>query len=522
MQVSFVGALVLAFEDVANPSILYAILLPVLVWGGRSFPAFCAGASGLAASLLLVCVLPGFVESLPVALLAALVLLGLCLMHLREVRQARTGASEADLVLAVFACISFLFSLITSVFALVTGNAVGGVRPGLAAIAILLACRWLNPLFKDRRGMRVARTIALVGVVLLCGRGMVWYGQFHTVSSSLTRPVWAHANIERLYAAQDGLLHLKNDRLGEAVESFRTALLGSEPETIPFRVAHWTGLQRDSLPIMLAFGGKVPLKRGIAPVSFSWDRSNQRLLVLGENGDLIAVTLTGVSDLGTPLADAVSVAASRDGSQIGLLSAQGRVFVTDRDGNESWKLWLPKNTYRDLAQTELPDRFLALRADGGTFNVTNQGSRLLTGYDTWPDTQPAVSIVATPDGTGHYALTRFGGVHPRGETLIGYDHLKEHAKTQHFWEGRDLARAIDVFETDSYPIYLDSYGGLHAVIKISDKADIRGNDYPPLPDPDAVDLIAGIIPRMIYILCEDGTIVPVPDRGWLFPSGERS
>ena len=218
---------------------------------------------------------------------------------------------------------------------------------------------------------------------------------------------------------------------------------------------------------------------------------------------------------------AIAVTASFDGSHIGLLSANGRVYITDRDGHESWKLWLPKDTYRDLAHTEQPNRFLALRSDGGVFNVTDKGSRLLGGH-TWPDTQPAVSIAATPDGKGHYVLTRFGGIHPRGKTSIDYDDLQGHADSGHFWSGQNVARSICVQKSDGYPVYLDVYGGLHAVVKIFDQVDYRGNDYPPLADPIAVDLIAGIVPRMIHILCEDGTIVPIRDRGWLFPSGESS
>jgi hypothetical protein len=134
----------------------------------------------------------------------------------------------------------------------------------------------------------------------------------------------------------------------------------------------------------------------------------------------------------------------------------------------------------------------------------------------WPDTNPAISIVVTPDGKGHYVLDRFGGVHPRGRTAISYDDLRGQAQTNHYWPGKDIARSIDISPL-GYPVYVDQYGGLHAVLKRLGRPRYCGNDYPPLDRPIAVDLIAGVVPQMIHVLCGDGAIIPIPELGWLFP-----
>ena len=521
LHLSASDVFVLAFEDVVNPSILYALCLPIVIRAAGSSHAFCAAASSLAGALLVVALMPSLGESLWAILGMTAVLAVLSILQWRDLQGYRAGRGEAEILLTLVVFVSFLLCLAVLGFALVTGIGGSGVRPLLATVMFLLAYRWLVPWFRREYGARVGWFIASAGLLLLCARGLVWYQEFSSLPSASPFQVGVFPNIDRLRAVSGGLHQLQEGELGKSVTSLRKVLRRSDPETIPLRVTRWSGLDRESLAMVLAFGGRAPLERQNPALSFSWDRNNQRLLVLGANGRILALTAAGPpSDLGTPLPDAIAVSASRDGTRIGLLSANGSIYVVDQDGREAWKLALPEDTYRDLAAAEVPDRFLALREDGAVFSVTPQGTQLLEGYPTWPDTNPAISIVVTPDGKGHYVLDRFGGVHPRGQTAISYNDLGGHAQTNHYWPGKDIARSIGTLSREGYPVYLDLYGGLHAITKTSQRVSYRGNDYPPLDEPIAVDLIVGMAPRMVHVLCRDGSIIPIPERGWLLPPGD--
>jgi len=521
LHLSFGDVLLLAFEDIVNAPVLFAILTPCLVYFSRSFPSLGAAISGLGIGLLAGSLLPQIVENPWVALAAAIALSALCWGPVWKWARNRNRLTEVDTVLMVGSALVLLFSIICILYSWYTGQRSWGVRPVVAVIVLLVCYRRLSPVFAQGKGIRIAKGIAVAGAMILCARGMIWYGQYHTLSSARSPRADFFVNIRCLEATQNALVYLENGRMQEAVGALRECLIGGGPETVSARVARWSGLEPTALPLILAFGGRVPVDRRTHVYSSAWDCAHGRILVLGEKGKLWALTRSGAENLGTPLAEAIAVTLSMDGSQIGLISEKGRVFITDHQGKELWKLWLPEATYRDMAGTESPDRFLALRADGAVYNVTNQGSRLLEGYPTWKDTEPAVSIVSTPDGKGHYVLDRFGGVHPRGETVIRYEDLKGQSESGHYWPERDTARAILLAPPDNEPMYVDRFGGLHSIVKKDGAVSYHGNAYPPLDEPVVVDVLAGIVPGLFHILCEDGRIVPVPDYGWLIPGGKH-
>ncbi|HOE10378.1 MAG TPA: hypothetical protein PLQ35_01940 [bacterium] len=520
MHLSFGDILLFAFEDIVNAPALYAVLAPCLVSFSRSIPSLGAAISGLGIGLLVGSLLPGIVENRWPASAAVLILFALCLRPVREWMRSRSRLTEVDAVLMVGSVLVLIFSLICVFYSWTTGQESWGIRPVVAVIVLMACYRRLLPAFLQGKGNRIAKRIALAGAVILCARGMVWYGQYHTLSSARSPRADLFVNIHCLEATQKALEHLGNNRMPEAVTALRGCLIGGGPETVSARVAGWSGLEPTALPLMLAFGGHVPVHRRTHVYSSGWDGAHGRILALGERGRLWALTRSGAQDLGAPLKEAIALTLSADGSQIGLISEKGRVFITDQQGKELWKLWLPESTYRDIAGTESPNRFLALRADGAVYNVTHQGSRLLEGYPTWKDTEPAVSIVSTPDGKGHYVLDRFGGVHPRGETPIRYEDLKGQSESGHYWPEQDTARAI-LLASPNVLIYVDRFGGLHSVVKSDGTVSYRGHDYPPLNEPVVVDVLGGIVPGMFHIVCEDGRIMPIPDYGWLIPRGEH-
>ena len=112
MHLSVGDALLIAFEDIVNAPVLYAILTPCLVYFSRSIPSLGAAISCLGIGLLAGSLLPQIVENPWVALGAVLVLLALCWGPVREWARSRNRLTEIDTVLMVGSALVLLFSII--------------------------------------------------------------------------------------------------------------------------------------------------------------------------------------------------------------------------------------------------------------------------------------------------------------------------------------------------------------------------------------------------------------------------
>ncbi len=513
LQLSTSEMVFLALEDVLTPAILYALLLPLLTRWSWSRHALCAGLAALALALLAGGCLPDSMNTPVLFVAASLVLGGLCITIYRIWRETNEETRETETVLFSVSVVAFLLSIFVGVFSLAVGVSPGS-KPVVAAVLFIVVFRPLHRSWVNGHGRSITAAVLTAAVLLLLGRSLLWYVAFSSPESGSK----GFNNLARLQAASIGLSHVQQDSLDKAVWSLHETLRGGNPEVIRSRVASWTGLDNSSLPILLAFGGEASLGRRNAAIAFAWDQTNRRIIVLGADGRLVAITKEGQQDLGEPLPGAIDLCVSSDGTRIGLVSGTGEVILLNESLEEQWKHTLPPESYRGIAPGDNSEEVLVVRADGATLRVSSDGVLLLSGYPTWPNERPAVAIASTQDSKGHYVLDRFGGVHPRGTTAIDYEDLQSHSQTDHFWPNRDLARSIVVSPHGEYPVYVDRYGGLHAVVKKQDRILYTGHRYPPLDDPKVVDLLVGAVDHMVHILTDNGTILPIPDKGWLLES----
>jgi len=524
LELTAIETFLLALEDVFHPAILYALFLPALVRLARSRTALCAMLATLAVSLLMTGCLPSYFDTRGLFLCSIVALGILSVLTYRRWCEADDESREVETVLLSVSVLAFVLSVLVFAFALVVQVSPAGT-PVLAAALFVGLYRPLSALWNRGWSRWITAVVTAAGVLVLLGRFVLWYGAFSSLSVEMNEQDFP--NISRLSAVTSGLASLQEGDLDRGVWSFYQALSDGNPELIRSRVVRWTGLDTNAAPIILAFGGRARSGQKSPAVGLAWDKPGQRILVLESDGQLISVTNSGQEEHAALLPDAVDIAVSPDGTRIALLSGGGHLLVIDQAFERIWERALAPETYRGITSTGNPDEFLVVRADGATLHVEADGVLLLSGYPTWPNERPAVDIASTTDGEGHYVLDRFGGVHPRGDTPIRYEDLQAHSRTIHFWPNRDLACGIAASTPGGYPVYVDRYGGLHAVVKQSDQVLYQGHRYPPLDEPVVVDLMVGAVRDMIHILTSDGTVVPIPDKGWLLknnsgpsPAGE--